>query len=77
MTISWWKISHLFPPFCRNDCDSSGICVVHQNSNIAQVVKSNLASRSSQNSNSGKKYEDFFQKSETVTISKSVNCHLM
>lgn len=41
-----WELS-------RNDCDDSRVCVIHQNSNIAQVVKSNLASHSSQNSNSG------------------------
>ncbi|XP_020626324.1 elongator complex protein 5-like [Orbicella faveolata] len=37
----------------RNDCDNSRVCVIHQNSNVAQVVKSNLASHSSQNSNPG------------------------
>ena len=56
----------MFSPFCRNDCDNSRVCVIHQNSNIAQVVKSNLESHSSQNSNSGKNYEDLAQKSETV-----------
>ncbi|KAL9971346.1 hypothetical protein ACROYT_G023859 [Oculina patagonica] len=36
----------------RNECDNSRVSVIHHNSNLAQVVKNNMAS-SSQNSNSG------------------------
>ena len=61
----YFSFNLFFSFFYRNDCDDSRVCVIHQNSNIAQVVKSNLASHSSQNSNSGKNYEDFAQKSES------------
>ena len=56
----------MFSPFYRNDCDNSRVCGIHQNSDVAQVVKSNLESHSSQNGNSGKNYEDLVQNSETV-----------